>query len=106
MWYAICFTALARLLPLREQSRTAIVLVCTLMLANGAVNVLQFRMKRLDLSFWFLGPYWLVLGIFLVAVFAFDRVTFALFAGYSVYQIYAAFWGYRLWQLNPPARSN
>jgi tryptophan-rich sensory protein len=99
-WYTICFTALVRLLPYWPAHKSAVVLLVFLMLANGAVNILQFRMERLDLSFLFLFPYWLVLGAFLWTACPIDMVTCGLFALYAVYQLYAAAWGYSLWRLN------
>lgn len=102
-WYAICFTALVRLLPLRPASAAPIVLLVILMLANGGANVLQFRMKRLDLAFFFLAPYWMLLASFLWAACPLDSLTCGLFALYAAYQLYAAAWGYRLWKMNPRA---
>ena len=100
-WYAICFTALVRLLPLWSSHPTPVVLLIALMLANGAVNLLQFRMKRLDLAFFFLLPYWVLLGAFLWAACPLDAITCVLFSVYAVYQFYAAAWGYQLWRMNP-----
>jgi tryptophan-rich sensory protein len=99
-WYGLCFTALVRLLPLWPGHRTPIVLLCTLMLANGAVNILQFRMRRLDLSFFSLAPYWALLAAFLWAVCPLDPPVCALFGVYAVYQLYAAAWQYQLWRMN------
>lgn len=100
-WYVICFVALSRLLTLWPASRPALVLLVVLMLANGAANILLFRMKRLDLAFFFLFPYWTVLGAFLWISWPLDRFTGGLFAIYAVYQVYAACWGYVLWRMNP-----
>ncbi|HEX4738611.1 MAG TPA: tryptophan-rich sensory protein [Allosphingosinicella sp.] len=103
VWYAICFTALVRLLPLWPNHKTAILLLCALMLANAGANILQFRMKRLDLAFFFLFPYWLLLAALMLATRSLDGATFALFGVYCLYQPYAAAWAYRLWRLNVPA---
>jgi tryptophan-rich sensory protein len=100
-WYGICFTALARLLPHWPVSAAAVFLLCAMMLANGAVNIFQFRMRRLDLAFFSLFPYWLLLlGPFLWTACTFDGLVCALFAVYALYQIYAASWGYRVWRMN------
>ena len=99
-WYAICFIGLARLLPLWPEHKLPVILLTALMLANGAANLFQFRMRRLDLAFLFLFPYWLLLGAFLALACPLDEVTCGLFALYAVYQLYAAAWGYRLWRLN------
>jgi tryptophan-rich sensory protein len=99
-WYAICFTAFVRLLPAWPESSPAIALLAALMLANGAANILQFRLRRLDLAFFFLIPYWLLLAVFLRAACPLDRLVCLLFGGYAFYQIYAAAWGWRLWRMN------
>jgi tryptophan-rich sensory protein len=103
-WYGICFTGLVRLLPFWPEQKLPLILLSALMLANSAVNIPTFRLRRLDLAFYFFGPYWLLLGGFLLAVCSFDSLTFALFLVYAVYQIYAAAWGYRLWKMNPKVR--
>jgi len=102
-WYAICFTALARLVPLRPDSNMPLVLLVLVMLANGAANLFQFRLKRLDLAFFFLFPYWLLLAGFILLAWPLDRVSGVLFSIYAAYQLYAALWAYRLWRLNPSA---
>jgi tryptophan-rich sensory protein len=61
-------------------------------------------MGRLDLAFYFLFPYWLLLGAFIWSAWPLDRLTVGLFAIYGVYQVYAAFWCYQLWRMNPPVR--
>ncbi len=103
-WYGICFAGLERLLPFWAEHPLPVVLLAALMLANGSANILGFRIKRLDLAFYFLFPFWILLATFLWTACALDRLTCGLFATYAVYQIYAGFWGYRLWRLNPPVR--
>ena len=58
---------------------------------DGA-NILQFRLRRLDLAFLFLLPYWLLLAAFLWPVCPLDRLVCAFFGLYAVYQLYAAAW--------------
>ena len=99
-WYAICFTALVRLLPTFDQHATAVYLLIGLMAANAGANVPAFRMRRLDIAFLYLLPYWVVLSAFIWSIRHVDSVTLALFGIYSVYQIYAAAWGWNLWQMN------
>ena len=101
-WYALCFTALLRLLPHWPRHPAPVLLLAALMLANGGANLLQFRLERLDLAFFFLLPYWLLLAAFLSAACPLDRLTCVLFAIYAAYQLYAAAWGYSLWRMNPP----
>jgi tryptophan-rich sensory protein len=98
-WYGLCFTGLVRLLPHWPDHRAPVLLLVALMAANGAVNLLQFRMNRLDLAFFSFGPYWLLLAAFLWTACPLDPLTCALFAVYAAYQVYAAAWGYRLWRM-------
>ncbi len=99
-WYGICFVGLARLLPGWPAERLPVVLLVALMLANAVANIFQFRMSRLDLAFFFLLPYWLLLAAFLWAVCPADGPTCSLFGIYAVYQLYAGIWAYQLWRLN------
>ena len=103
-WYGICFVALSRLIVLWPGSRLPVMLLIVLMLANGGANIFQFRMKRLDLAFFFLLPYWLVLGAFIGTAWPFDRLAGALFMTYTIYQLYAAAWAHALWRLNSSPR--
>lgn len=102
-WYGFCFTALIRLLPLWPAERLSILLLGGLMIANGAANLFQFRLARLDLTFLYGLPYAALLALFLVEVWPIDRLVFALFALYACYLPYAGAWGWRLWRLNPTA---
>lgn len=102
-WYAICLTGLVRLLPAFGLSPWPVVLLVALMLLNGAVNLFQFRLERLDLALASFAPYWTILALFLVLTWPRDRLTFWLFAVYSAYQVYAAFWGFALYRRNPRA---
>ena len=99
-WYGICFIGLVRLLPLWPGHKLPVLLLTAVMLANGAANLFPFRMRRLDLAFLFLFPYWLLLGTFLATACPLDRLTCSLFALYAAYQPYAAAWGFSLWRLN------
>ena len=99
-WYAICFAGLVRLLPHWPVHTAPVLLLAALMLANGAANLVQFRLERLDLAFLYLFPYWLLLGAFLWTAWPVDRLTGLLFAPYAAYQLYAAAWGLSLWRLN------
>ena len=101
-WYGICFVGLARLLAFWANHPLPPILLTALMLANASANILGFRMKRLDLAFYFLFPYWLLLAAFFFVACPLDRLICGLFAIYAVYQVYAAIWGYRLWRMNPP----
>ena len=102
-WYAICFTALVRLLPTYDQNSASVWLLIALMTANAGANVPQFRMRRLDIAFLYLFPYWGFLAAFMWSIRNVDSVTLGLFGIYSVYQLYAAAWGWTLWQMNKAA---
>lgn len=99
-WYVICVVGLVRLLSSWPGEKAHVILLGALMVANAAVNVPTFRMQRLDLAFYFFAPYWLLLAVFLWTACPLDRLTCALFAIYSAYQVYAAIWGWRLWRMN------
>ena len=99
-WYAIGFIALVRLLPHWPAHKAPVLLLAALMLANGAANLFQFRLERLDLAFLFLFPYWVLLAAFLRAACPLDGLTCGMFGVYAAYQLYAAAWGYSLWRLN------
>lgn len=103
-WYAICFTALARLLPLWQEHKTPVILLGAIMLLNGAAGLFQFRMKRLDLAFFSLVPYLLLLATFLWSVCPLDRVSCLLFVAYAAYGLYGGYWQFQLWRMNPRPR--
>lgn len=104
-WYGFCFAALVRLMPLWLAERTVLLLLGALMIANGAANLFQFRLERLDLTFLYGLPYAALLAVFLLEVWPVDRIVFALFALYACYLPYAGAWGWRLWRLNPSTRA-
>jgi len=99
-WYGICYVALVRLLPLWPHEPLPLILLLKLMVLNALANIPAFRMRRLDLALAFFAIYWPVLAAFMWFVHPVDRPTFALFAIYGVYQLYALAWGYRLWRMN------
>jgi tryptophan-rich sensory protein len=103
-WYAICFTALVRLLPIYDGHSASVWLLIALMAANAAANVPQFRLHRLDIAFLYLFPYWVLLGAFIWSIRHLDPVTLLLFGIYSAYQPYAAAWSWGLWQMNKAVR--
>jgi tryptophan-rich sensory protein len=104
-WYAICLIGLGRLLPAIDAAPAPTFLLTGLMFANGAVNIFQFRMRRLDLALGFFGPYWALLAAFVMTAWPVDRVTAWLFSGYAAYQLYAAAWAFSLWRLNSKSGS-
>ena len=61
-WYGLCYAALVRLLPFWNTDPAPVLFLGLLLLANGAANLFQFRLRRLDLALLFLLPYWALLG--------------------------------------------
>ena len=104
VWYAICYIAIVRLLPLWPDQPFPLILLLKLMALNALANIPTFRMRRLDLAFAFFALYWPVLAAFLWFVYPEDRLTFTMFTAYAAYQVYAGAWGYQLWRMNPPKR--
>lgn len=100
-WYGICLVGLARLLTYWPEQKLPLILLVSLLLANGAANIPLFRWRRLDLALLFFVPYWALLAAFMLSAFPLDRLTCGLFAAYAVYQLYAALWGYQLLRMNP-----
>lgn len=100
-WYAICFVAFVGLLPHWPTSMAPVLLLAALMAANGLANLLQFRLRRLDLAFFYLLPYWLLLAAFMASACPLDRLICLLFGIYAAYQLYAAVWAFQLWRMNP-----
>ena len=102
-WYGICFTALVRLLPFYGRNRVSVWLLIVLMAANAGANVPQFRMRRLDIAFFYFLPYWGLLVAFICSVRNIDPVALTLFGIYAGYQVFAAAWSWSLWQMNRQA---
>jgi tryptophan-rich sensory protein len=99
-WYALSVTALVRLQRAEEGVGGLFDGLVVVMLINAAANIPQFRMQRLDIAFFYLFPYWIVLAAFLRAAWPADRFVVWMFAPYAVYQVYAAVWAWKLWKLN------
>jgi len=99
-WYGLCYAALVRLLPFWKTDPAPVLFLGLLLLANGAANLFQFRLRRLDLAFLFLPPYWVLLAAFLWRTGRLDPLTAWLFVPYGLYQLYAAVWAHALWRMN------
>ena len=99
-WYSICFIGLSRLLRHWPDHKLPVALLVMLLVANAAANIFQFRMKRLDLAFFYLFPYWALLGGFLWIACPLDWLTCALFSIYAAYLVYATVWAHKVWQAN------
>jgi tryptophan-rich sensory protein len=105
LYYVICFAVLYRLfartpaVPLRTLAIGGTVL---LMSINAGWNWFFFRARNLRHAFLIGLPYTvLALAVFALLL-ALDRIAAAWLAPYLPYLVYANFWGYRTWKLNPP----
>jgi len=104
-YYVICFFVLYRLLALPPANlRTAALgLVLIVLLANAFWNFLFFRLRSLRLSFITGVVYSFVALGLLTLLYKLDRIAGWGFLPYSVYLLYANWWGYALWRRNPMA---
>lgn len=100
VWYGICYYALVRLLPLWPEHEISTLALVAMILANPAVNFFQLRLKRLDIGFMVLFPYWIILAVFLWSTYHLDPTVCAIFSVYGLYQLYVGAWAYQLWQMN------
>ena len=103
-YYGICLIVLRHLLagPFTPSVVAALALLTLVLLSNALWSVLFFRWRDLRASFVAFIPYALVIAA-LVALLSWNYpVGSALFLCYCVYLVYATWWGYRLWLLNPP----
>lgn len=107
IYYLLCFVVLRHLLasrPLTLPLILALTLLGLILLANALWNVLFFRQRDLRASSLAFIPYALLVGILVALLIRIYPVGAALFGGYGLYLCYAAWWGYRLWRLNPTQR--
>ena len=108
-YYAICFVVLRHLLtvtPLTRSLRVALVLIIIVFLANALWNILFFRRRDLWTSFIAFIPYAALVAALAVSLSNSYPFGAVLFACYCAYLLYAAWWAYRLWQLNKKAVAN
>jgi len=105
LYYVMCFLVLRRLLSAGTFSNShpwALMLVIAVLAANASWNALFFRLRALWASFLAFIPYGmlvLALAAMMVPIYAFGAMLLIAYCGYL---IYAAWWSYRLWQLNDP----
>ena len=99
-YYAICFVVLRHLLDAGVTS--SLVLLILVLLANAAWSFVFFRSCNLRASFVAFIPYGVLVVALVVSLARIYPFGAVLFACYCVYLLYATWWGYRLWLLNPP----
>ena len=105
LYYLICFILLYRLLasdPLRPLASMTFALLLVVMLVNAGWNYLFFRRKDLRASLLSQLPYGALLLGLVGLLWQLDRRAAVVLVPYILYLGYAAWWGYRLWRLNPP----
>jgi tryptophan-rich sensory protein len=105
LYYAMCFAVIYRILSGGFSSAlglTAFVLVLVLMLANAAWNYVFFRRRNMRISFLFFVGYGALAFALTAVLLPVDGLAASLLGLYLVYLVYAAWWAYRLWQLNEP----
>lgn len=103
LYYTICFVVLRQLLgsrPFTPALLGALFLLVTVLLANAFWNVLFFCWRDLRASYVSFVPYALVVAALVGLLLRLYPFGAALFACYSFYLLYAAWWGCRLWRLN------
>jgi tryptophan-rich sensory protein len=103
LYYAICFVVLRHLLrgPFTPTLFIALGLLAIVLLANALWSVLFFRWRDLRASFVAFIPYAVVIAALVVVLTQLYPFGAALFACYCGYFVYATWWGYHLWRLNP-----
>ena len=103
IYYAICFVVLRHLLaasPFTVTMRAALALLVVVLVANAFWSVLFFRRRDLRASFIAFIPYTFVVAALVLALSRIFPFGAALFMGYCIYLLYAAWWAYRVWLLN------
>jgi tryptophan-rich sensory protein len=103
LYYAIFGFVTYRLLRLDSSAirSAALALVVFMMIVNALTNYIIFRARNLRLSFTVgcLFPFMDV--TLLVCLVQLDSIAAWLLVPYLIYRVYAVWWGYRLWDLNP-----
>ena len=103
LYYVICFAISYRLLRVGvglSLSGLAFALLLVLMSINIYWNVVFFRRKDLQASYFGFWPYLLVALALLLTLTSVDMRAAWIFLPYVLYLGYAIWWGRRLWQLN------
>ena len=103
-YYAICLIVLRHLLASGSFNPSVVatlILLILVLLANALWSVLFFRRRDLRASFIAFIPYAIVIAALVALLVRTYPFGAALFLCYGVYLVYATWWGYQLWLLNP-----
>jgi tryptophan-rich sensory protein len=107
LYYGIFGFVLYRLFILNSASalwRGALLLTLFMMLANALTNYVIFRARNLRLSY-IIGNIFPIMDISLfICLIRLDTIAALSLIPYLLYRIYAVWWGYALWKLNPSAK--
>ncbi len=104
VYYTLCFVVLRHLLaasPFTVPTLVALALLVIVLVANALWNILFFRRRDLRASFLAFIPYAVVIVGLVLSLSRIYPFGAALFMCYCIYLLYAGWWGYRLWLLNP-----
>ena len=99
LYYAICFIVLRRLII--GSFMASIVLLVLVLLAHAFWSLLFFRWRDLRASLFAFIPYAAFVVALVVSLTGSYPFGAVLFMCYCAYLVYATWWGYRVWQLNP-----
>ena len=103
-YYATFFFVLFRILKLHTDSLlkpVTISLVVCMMIANALWNYVFFRARKLFLAFLSGSAAPFLDAALLLCLASLDRVTAWSIVPYLLYRVYAVYWGYALWKMNP-----
>ena len=100
-FYVIMTFAVAAMLEAQEQGSLALVMIIAVMVTDGVWNYLLFRRRRLDLAYWYLFPYTVLVATTMVAVFPVNALAGGLIAIYLAFLPYDFAWTKAVGTLNP-----
>ena len=103
LYYVIFWFVTYRLVRLDSSviRSAALALVLFMMIVNALTNYIIFRARNLRLSF-AVGCLFPFLDIaLLLCLVQVDTIAAWALVPYLIYRVYAVWWGYRLWELNP-----
>ena len=104
VYYVICFFILYRTFGHDGNhwpKYAAVSLLLVMMGVNAFWNYVFFRAQNLFLSFFAFAFYPVVAIALFVCLLQFDKIAAWSLLPYFVYLLYAVYWGYGLWKLNP-----
>jgi len=107
VYYAICSFILFRIFRRDDDAllkNFALALLLVMMGVNAFWNYVFFRLENLFLSFFAFAFYPLIAVSLFICLLQFDKTAGWAIVPYLFYLIYAIYWSYGLWKLNPKAK--